>query len=274
MRNKVLYAIPTMRCNLKCDHCFIANAPETFNRDKFLDEINNFEGTILLFGGEVTFNKSRMFDIINDNKKNGKCKISHLSTNLLILDTEILDFYESLGSISTSWNPHRFSIDQYEIWKNNCKLLSNRGIYYRVMITLTEDLFEMSAKEFLKMADTWITKELVELKFEHYVGDVTKDYFDRADNWLCELYKEWNIDTDFEILTRTQCWHHNCNEIYTLYPDGRLTNRCPHDQCSLMPSECFTCELADTCQPCRLQPYCSYPKKLAKLIKDGKEMRV
>jgi len=50
MDDKVLYAIPTMKCNLNCDHCFIVDTPEEFNRDKFISQLNNFNGEIILFG--------------------------------------------------------------------------------------------------------------------------------------------------------------------------------------------------------------------------------
>jgi len=168
---KLLYAIPTMHCNLDCDHCFIKNSPETYDREKFLTEINNFDGEVILFGGEVTTHLDRMFDVIDSNRINGKSKINTVSTNLIILNDKLIDFYKELRGISTSWNPNRFNSRQYEIWKNNCNIISKHGIEYRIMITLTNDLFKIPAKEFLDIANEWITPTLKELKFEHYVGE-------------------------------------------------------------------------------------------------------
>jgi MoaA/NifB/PqqE/SkfB family radical SAM enzyme len=273
MGKKRLYAIPTMHCNLDCDHCFIKNSPEVFNREKFLNEINNFDGEILLFGGEVTSNLGRMFDVIESNNKNGKSKILHVSTNLIILNDRLIEFYKHLGSISTSWNPGRFKGNQYETWKKNCKIISDNKIGYRIMVTLTDDLFKFSAKEFLEIANEWITPTLKEIKFEHYVGDeVTPDYFNKADKWLCEVYNEWNLpDVDLEILNRLNNWKFDCDDIYTLYPDGKLVNSCPHALRGIVAKECYTCDRVSMCRPCRLQPYCSYPHQLAMLVKQNKE---
>ena len=78
MSNKVLYVIPTMHCNLDCSHCFIKNSPEVYNREKFIYKLNNFDGDLILFGGEVTTHLDRMFDIIESNKNEGISKISNM----------------------------------------------------------------------------------------------------------------------------------------------------------------------------------------------------
>lgn len=272
MSRRVLYAIPTMHCNLDCDHCFIKNTPEVYDKEKFINQLNNFEGDILLFGGEVTSHLYRMFDVIESNKINGKSKISSVSTNLLILNDKLLEFYKSIKSISTSWNPNRFNSIQYDVWKKNCKIISDNEIVHTIMITLTDDLFKITAKEFISIASEWINPTLKEIKFEHYVGnEVTPEYFDKADEWLCELYKEWNIPITLGILNKINCWKFDCDEVYTLYPDGRLINCCPHATHGIVASECYTCDKVSTCRPCRLQPYCSYPHKLAELVKSNKE---
>lgn len=273
MGRKVLYTIPTMHCNLDCSHCFIKNKPEVYDREKFINELNNFEGDILLFGGEITTHLDRMFDIIDSNDKDGKSKIKSITTNLVILNDRLIEFYKRLGAISTSWNPDRFNDKQYEIWKNNCKTISDNGIHYKVMVTLTDNLFNISAKDFLNIAKEWITDSLIEIKFEHYVGsEVTREYFDKADEWLCKLYTEWNIPVKLEMIDRLECWKFDCDDVYTLYPDGELVNACPHSKHAIVASECYTCEKVNSCRPCKLQPYCSYPHKLDKLIKMNKEM--
>ena len=271
MSNKVLYVIPTMHCNLDCSHCFIKNSPEVYNREKFIYKLNNFDGDLILFGGEVTTHLDRMFDIIESNKNEGISKISNISTNLIILNNDLLDFYKTLRGVSTSWNPDRFNDNQYNIWKNNCKILSNNNIDYRIMITLTDDLFKIESKEFLNIAKEWVTPNLKEIKFEYYVGkEVTPEYFDRADKWLCDVYKDWDLPVDLEILKRINCWNYNCNEIYTLYPDGNIINACPHGKTKVISYNCYSCDKVSKCRPCRLQPYCSYPHNLAKLVNESK----
>lgn len=270
MSDKLLYAIPTMKCNLNCDHCFIVNTPETYDRDKFISTLNSFDGEIILFGGEPTSNMERMKDVVKSNNMDGISKISSISTNLTILDDELLDFYKILGHVSTSWNPHRFpNINVYDKWLANCYKLSKSGIKHIIMITLTEDLFQLYPCEFMSMAKLFDNDNLIEIKFEHYVGNVTEDYFRRADQWLCDVYRVWDLKANFEIKDRICSWNYDCDDVYTLYPDGTLINRCPHNLPSVIPEKCYTCNKSNICRPCRIQPYCSYPKELAKLIKEG-----
>lgn len=268
---KILYAIPTMKCNLKCPHCFIEETNETFQRERFLQELNNFDGSITIFGGEATSNLERLYDVFNSNKENGKSKIATISTNLILLNDNLIELYKSLFKISTSWNPLRFTDRQYEIWKNNCNKLSDNNIPYTIMITLTDDLLSWNAKTFLAKVNEWITPTLSDIKFEHYVGDyATPYYFEKADKWLCEVYKEWNISPKMEISSRVLNWCYDCSQIYTLYPDGTIKNECPHAAARYTPVECFECNRVELCRPCRLQKYCSYPKKFGELVKNYK----
>lgn len=271
--SKHLYAIPTMMCNLKCPHCFINDTPEVFNEKKFLSELNSFEGSIGIFGGEATVNIPRLMEIISSNDQYGKSKIGGISTNLLILNDRLIDLYKNIR-VSTSWNPLRFPTDhQYDIWRKNCQKLSDNDISYRIMVTLTTDLIDgWDAETFLHTAHEWLTPTLSDIKFEHYVGEEnTPEYFDKADEWLCDIYKHWNLPVDMELVSRGCSWNYNCSDIYTLYPDGTIKNECPHASARYTPVECVTCERAEICRPCRLQKYCSYPKKLAELIKLDKE---
>ena len=271
MKKKSLYAIPTWNCNLNCPHCFIKDKSEIFNRDKFIEELNKFDGRISLFGGEVTSNLDRMFDIINSNKENGVSKISGITTNLIILNNNLINLYKEFGSIGTSWNPNRFNHNEYEIWLKNCKIISDNGIKYTILITLTDDLFSIPIKEFIDMVKTWDTDNLKQLKFEHYVGkEATPEYFKKADKWLCELYKIWDTNINLEIENRVCHWNYDCDNIYTLLPDGSLTNQCPHMSKKYVPSECYICDRVEKCRPCRLQKYCSYPREFANMVINNK----
>ena len=128
MKKKSLYAIPTWNCNLNCPHCFIKDKSEIFNRDKFIEELNKFDGRISLFGGEVTSNLDRMFDIINSNKENGVSKISGITTNLIILNNDLINLYKEFGSIGTSWNPNRFNDIKDFLMNTDRPLISKRMI--------------------------------------------------------------------------------------------------------------------------------------------------
>jgi hypothetical protein len=240
---------------------------DDFDREKFLYQLNRFEGNIVLFGGEVTTNIPRMIDIYKNNKENGISKINSVSTNLTILNGDLLKIYREIG-VSTSWNPNRFSEDEYYKWLINCQTLSYNNIGYIIMITLTEDLFKINPVDFIALAKTWITDNLRLIKFEHYVGDEnTPEYFERADNWLCELYDLWNIDIKFQTAEKACNWKMDCSEIYTLLPNGELKHQCPHSAQVYTPVECYTCDRVEICRPCRLQKYCSFPKKFAEKVK-------
>lgn len=263
-----LYALPTTHCNLNCPHCSIKNAPEDFNRERFINVLNSFEGSIILFGGEPTLHRERMFDIIEANKT-GKHLIGAISTNLILLDEELIELYKKLKFINTSWNPQRFTPEEYTIWLSHCKQLKENDIEYRLMVTLTDDLLLMEPEAFIEKASEWDPSNISHLKLENYVGDVTPDYFQRVDDWLCQLYLKWKLPIRIELFDQIDNWKHNCDEVYTLFPDGTLVNSCPHRAKIQVPLECLTCERAAQCRPCKLQPFCSYPKKLAELIKEG-----
>ena len=266
-KESLLYAIPSWHCNLSCPHCYVNEKDDNYNRDKFMESLNKFNGEVVIFGGEPTVHLDRLYDIINLNKD----KIKSVSTNLMILNDELISIYKSLHGIATSWNPHRFTNDsQYNTWMNHCKIISDNDIKYTLMITLTDDLFEIPILEFINKLKTWITPSLKTIKFEHYVGtESTADYFERTDNWLCILYQHWDLEIPLQIADKVNNWKHDCSNIYTLEPTGVIRPGCPHKQLVSIPNECFNCERFEICQPCRLQRYCSYPKKFAKLVKEN-----
>ena len=268
---KYMYVLPTQQCNLHCPHCSIYNHKDDFNKEKFLYEMNNFEGNrLVLFGGEVTSNIERMKMVIESNQKDGKTKIGTISTNLIFLNDYLLSIYKSIGSIGTSWNPHRFHTDiLYQTWLKNLKTIWENGVQYTLLITLDKDLMNMSVDDFLNKARKDFDHENETIRFEQYVGtDVDQSHYDKADEWLCEIYKKWDLKSHFQTPDYVRDWVYDCDETYTLFPDGTVINRCPHNLPAVTPEACFTCERADICRPCRLTPYCTFPKKLAKLIEE------
>lgn len=268
---KHLYLIPTMQCNLHCPHCFIAGTPEVFNKDKFIEQMNSFNGTLSLFGGEVTSNIERMKFIISNNDKYGINKIGSVSTNLIFLDDYLLEYYKKINSIATSWNPNRFhSPYLFNQWINNLKVIQDNDIKHTILVTLTSDLISMNKDEFFDKISKFDSSKSI-IRFEHYVGNVESDHFGKCDDWLCEIYSNWNLNSKFGMEDHICKWMYNCNEIYTLFPDGKIINRCPHNLPSVIPDECYNCERIEICQPCRLLKFCSFPHKLNKLIQERRK---
>jgi len=267
---KTLYALITRQCNLSCPHCDVYKLEDDFNKEKFLEKLLSFDGRIILFGGEPTIYQDRMFDIINECEINNK-KISSISTNLMILNDKLIEYYNKLGSVATSWNPNRFTKIQYDVWYNNCKQLSGiTKVKPSLLITMDDDLLNFGVDNFLKIVDQWNASMFKRIKLEHYNGNMDSKYFERVDDFLCELYTKWRSDIPNEIADRINHWYFDCSGVYTLNPDGTLTHKCPHDVKPAMVMECYTCERASICKPCILQHHCSFPKKFAKLVNEMK----
>ena len=100
--HKILYAMPTSLCNLSCPHCEIRTHHESYNEDRFLDEFRRWDGDVIIFGGEPTLFRDRLLNIIGDPK------IISITTNLLNLDDELIQYYNRIH-VSTSWNKSRFT---------------------------------------------------------------------------------------------------------------------------------------------------------------------
>lgn len=272
MKKKSLYVVMTKKCNLRCAHCYVDFDNDDYNEEEFLKQLNSFEGDLILFGGEFTSDMERFRKVIKSNKEHGISKFVTATTNLVYLDDELIDFYKSLPGIATSWNLDRFgNKNNYEKWVRNLKTLVDNDVTVTILITLTKDLVELPVKEFLKIAKDFNYKD-VELKFEQYVGDdVARTHYEKVDEWLCELFLNWDMESLFILSDIVEGWSYNCDETYTLHPDGTLVNKCPHDGIAVLPDDCIDCPDAMYCRPCRLIKYCSFPKKLYKLIKEKKE---
>ena len=121
----------------------------------------------------------------------------------------------------------------------------------------------------MKISKEWNRDTINYVKFEYYVGDTTKEYYEQADNFLCELYEKWDHSLkldNIKIVKYGYCFE--CDHIYSLFPNGELIKGCPHGYHPKVPIECYSCEKNGNCKPCRLQPYCSFPHKFAELIKE------
>lgn len=253
---KTLYAIPNYECNLNCSHCDIRLKKCEYNRDLFIEQINKFDGQVILFGGEPLLYADRLEDCINTGK------ISSISTNLLLLDYKRMEYIKDLH-ISTSWNPERFLYEDYwyEKWLVSLKAFKDNST---VLITLTEDLLEIYPEDFLHRISKWETTGIL---FEQLI-DPSKDkkFYNKVDNWLCRVYEKWNTPIRNLIIDKLNNWNCDCDNVYTLNPDGTIEHKCPHSFDISFCNDCISCDRFDSCRPCRLHQYCTYPKKLAKLV--------
>lgn len=265
-----LYALITSHCNLSCPYCDVKNCKEEFNRDLFIDQLNKFDGRIILFGGEPTMYMDRLLDIYINNPALTR-KISSISTNLISLNPKLLSILQFIRYIATSWNPDRFNGNEYQQWLDNIKLIQEEipTVEIRVLVTMTDELLKLSAEEFNGVIAEWNCPVIKDIKFEHCIGiNSNKEYMNKCDEWLCNVYKTWESPITMVNIKEMKNWYHDCRDVYSLHPDGSITKGCPHAADIVVPEECYTCERNDVCKPCQLQKYCSYPFKFAELVKE------
>lgn len=255
-----LYIIPNFTCNLNCPHCELHLRKDDFNENSFYKAFSetNFSENVL-FGGEPLLYEDRYLKLINSNK------ITSISTNLLLLDENIIKILKQKEiSIATSWNLQRFTDKQYTLWLNNLKLLEKYDMKCIVLITMTKDLIDLEISSFLKYLYEWNNYNAIEgILFEHLIDyNIKNDLHIQADEWLCKIDKEWKFKFKNIIKDRVLNWNCDCDNIFTLYPNGELKRGCPQNEKEFVLKECLTCKLAGKCKPCKLQHVCSFPKKL------------
>lgn len=266
--NKVIYALITTKCNLSCPYCDAKSSVDNYDRDKFIDELNKFDGKIILFGGEPTLYPNRLIDIFLSNPDINR-KISSISTNLISINDKILTIFNIIGSLSTSWNPSRFTNGEYDTWMNNLSLVKRKipDTKIRVLITMTNDLLDIPPSSLISIISEWDKLLINDIRFEYYVGNNTNpEYFSRCDDWLCNVYKLWNSKIIMDNAVHGHTIYYDCSNVYTLYPNGFIRRGCHHGNNIVVPAECYTCDKFDVCKPCQLQSFCSYPKKFMELI--------
>lgn len=264
---KTLYAVPWYTCNLNCSHCHVSHRTVKEDFDKFLETLTgNDYDHVVLFGGEPTLHKDKFLEIIRTGE------IDSVSTNLVCDTTFIQNLFlpeilERNISIATSWNPTRFSRFQETVWSQNVANLCSFDIDLTVMITLTEDLIEMSPDLVAFQLHLINQLGVGKFMFEPYIGDF--EVHDKADEWLCELHDICCVPIRNLLEEKLKNWNCDCDDVCTLEPDGIIRKGCPdllasgiHNYCV----DCITCSHSDICRPCALQKTCSYPKKLAKKL--------
>ena len=103
---------------------------------------------------------------------------------------------------------------------------------------------------------------------DYYVGNNTEDYYQRADQFFCDVYKLNDTKlyiSNIDIVRNGYCV--DCSNIYTLSPNGAITHRCPLGYKADLPIECSSCERSEYCKPCHLHKHCPFPHNFEKLIK-------
>lgn len=264
-----VYITPWYNCNLNCPHCdvHLRKYPDNFNkfleRLKILKRIKGAEDHFVLFGGEPLLYQDK-FECIVDTG----C-IDSVSTNMLLWSDHVSKLFKKYNmSIATSYNPRRFTGDNYTTWLKNLSSARREGIDIVVLITLTEDLFKTPMRQTLQVMDDIRCSGVEKFLFEPYIGTVECN--EQADEWLVkfhEAYKCFHKPMKSLILDKLDNWNCDCANVRTFEPDGNLRNGCPQYTPTPVPVQCLTCGLAEKCRPCALLKTCSFPQKLYKWVK-------
>ena len=237
-------------------HCNVHRMKGQYVEEIFLDRLEKIKAQkTVLFGGEPLLYYDTFAKIV----KTGK--INSVSTNLLLLNKDNLKLINDYKlDVATSWNFRRFTPYQETLWLNNLALVK-----CTVLITLTDDLISEEGtsklKEVLKKLDTIGTVDY--LLFEQEVNNnLDSCHFERVDDWLCAISKDWTYSFENAIVDRLKDWKCDCSNVMTLEPNGTLRKGCPDYTATHFVNDCYKCSLNEICQPCVLQKECSFPKKL------------
>lgn len=263
------YIVPSWKCNLRCPHCFVNNLPEDNNKDKFFNTLKECkekypDAGFILHGGEPTYNKSLLRDILELNIVNS------ITTNLLFNDDEIIDMLNSNNlSIATSWNPSRFlNKDLFKLWNSNLSKLSHPVM---ALITLDKDLLKIPASDIVNTIRSFnnVDKVLFEPLLDNNLDD---DFQDKIDELLCNIHNEWNIDNITNLIEQQILnWNFACN-TRTILPNGSIHNKCTMADSNHKPrflDKCLKCKYNKVCVPCSLHTRCSFYPKFYEVIKNA-----
>lgn len=269
---KTIYALLTENCNLGCSYCDIKYGEEEWREDLFFSSLNKFkDDNIVLFGGEPTLYKSRLYKAL-DLYPNAS-----ISSNLIFCDQETLDRISD-RYIATTFR--LYSEELMKKWVSNIKyIVSKSNDPKKINILVTMDWFMLGyltsvPLDFETVIDNFIIKNNIPIRFEPLVGyDTNKEYFKIYDMVLLKLLKNHFADSDRYLnLKELENFKKDCSEVFSLYPDGKLKQGCPHRIPINICNECLSCKNNDKCQPCRLQCFCSFPKNTYEAYCDYKKI--
>jgi sulfatase maturation enzyme AslB (radical SAM superfamily) len=234
---------------------------DNFNEEKFFENYRKLSGEIILFGGEPLLNFERVRQLLSSNRN-----VVTISSNMLLWNDaykELLSNYPNI-EIASSWNPFRFTEEQYKLWLKNIK---DSARVTNINITLTKDLFEYDWTAFIRVLQDldsidcikYISFEPLVPDYDSYAGDV----------FLCKCYdifKSLRIQIDLRKIFGKKY----CKGIQTLLPSGSIINDCPqwYVQNHTLLKECFDCSLIRICKPCKKICACSFPKNFYDKLKN------
>lgn len=252
----ILYAMITRHCNLHCRHCNIhSEENDNYNEEKFVNTIKDFNGKVILFGGEPSLHENRVAKVAQ--------YADSISTNLLDISDNFISLCDTLN-VATSWNPFRFTWEQEKKWRSNIKRLNAKPT---LLITLTPDL--IMDESYFRYFRKYFDGLFYDIIFEQLISsDTNEEYFTEVDSWLIKLKRYWDIymKTYSSTLERKD-WIFDCSRVKTLYPDGTTKNGCPQYKGMNVVNKCYSCDYADICRPCINQKLCTCPKQLLKYNK-------
>lgn len=195
---KNLYLTITNECNLHCPHCYKEDFKKSFfSFEKVKETLENNKDidSIILYGGEFLLEKYsiKVIELITF-LKSKNLSISG-TTNLCFknLSENQLYILNQLDSISTSWNPLRFSSDeQFNWWLSNISKLEGKSL--SLLITLTKSLIEHDYFGQLREFCNPRYWSFETVKFEPFIGEGSeRPSNEEVDNYLCKLYDNLKI---------------------------------------------------------------------------------
>lgn len=268
---KYLYLVPSYKCNLNCDHCFIhLRKEEELPMDEFIKHIEslynkgslNDDTLLVIFGGEPLLNKEldKLLEYVKDKK-------ASLSTNMLLFNNDIQNKLLDYNiPIATSWNEFRFNENNYKIWVEKINDYQKYNSL-RILITLTDDLITWDIDRFIALTDEW--GDNFNIKFE-YLIDETKDqeFYDRSNKWLCKLYNS-RINKIIDNFNKANYFgfEDRCLHTFTMTPNGSIKLGCPNYTSYNDKLKCLSCELNKFCLGgCAAQKHCTLSNDLYNIL--------
>lgn len=260
---KTLYAIPNYECVLSCDYCDIKDKKDEYLKNKFIDQLYDFNGHIILFGGEPLLYHDRFKTAMET------AKIDSISTTLLFFGNNTKEERENYAllkkyhpSITTTYGVNRFkTASDYEYWLDNINRLS---VIYEldisVIVTLTKEILNIQPVEFTSIIKEWRSNKI---RFEFLIlpREVNDNgIYKKADDWLIQVHDLWPDGKENILDSQLTHWYFDCSEVYTLTPSGNIINKCPHSFPKTICEECLSCEYNVNCRPCILQSRCVFPR--------------
>lgn len=297
---KELYLTITNECQLRCPHCYKDDyGLSIFNLNDVKSIIEKYPDIeyIILYGGEpllekYTYKVIPVLNYLKENKKIVSC-VSNLCFDELSHNQEVIIY--GVDNLSTSWNPSRFTDEQYNKWLSNVKKISEKRDIH-LLVTLANDLISIDYKEVYDKLEKFPFKTI---KFEPYIGnDNLKPKNKDVDIWLknfFELCLENNTVEKYTLFmdiidsikdnSNYGIFNRKCVEnILTLKPNGEIIN-CPNMCSSYLENKkeklnqvkyndkCLKCEYFSFCNgSCPLLIFdddycCGYPE-LFKVVKN------